>query len=54
MKPTDRQAYAGNGTIKCGVCKESLVDHEMRPCPQLGVDIIHASTRQPRKRKGTT
>ena len=25
--------YAGNGTIKCGICFEPLVEHGPPPCP---------------------
>lgn len=52
---TDRQAFAGNGTIKCAICGNALVEHEMRPCPKAGVDIIYTSTkhRRPRLRKAS-
>ncbi len=32
--------YAGNGTDLCRVCGYPTRNHEMKPCPVLGLDFI--------------
>jgi len=42
--------YPGNGTIKCGICGDPVVEHKIGPCPKAGVTVFHIST-QTRYRK---
>ena len=39
----------GQGKMMCGICAKPLRDHELRPCPELGMDMIYAEGRQLRE-----
>jgi hypothetical protein len=32
----------GRGILKCRICGEAYILHLMKPCPELGMDTIHA------------
>lgn len=33
--------FPGLGVLHCNVCGDPYVNHPIRPCPRLGVDVIH-------------